>query len=302
MKKKYFLNICLVFFLASIFVSCESNPPESDFSATQISSTDGITVQFNDKSSNNPDKWLWTFEGGNPSTSTEENPIVTYYESGVYDVKLYTRNDDGDDEIGQDDYISIGQFNNPTWTEIDITVNGVTKTIPIDGSVMFLNFDNSSMSYYAETSGLTAGNTQVGLLIYWDNTVDLIEYSSWNLIITSEFVFFNVTNYGYDDLNPFYVNYGTTEQSFDDIIIENDQVKKSTGYYYAYYGMEVRAYLYLNQSSWVSWIENSHFYLIDESNIAYDLYWSPVKGSSSLTEFKSVKNLKAKSVQQTGSK
>jgi len=292
----------MALFLASIFVSCEKEPPESDFSATEISSIDGITVQFNDKSSNSPDKWLWTFEGGYPSSSTEENPIVTYYESGVYDVMLYTRNDDGDDEIGQDNYISIGQFYNPTWTDIDITVNGVTKTIPVDGSVMFLNFDNPLMSYYAETSGKTAGGSQVGLLIYWDNTKDLTEFSSWTLIIDYEFVFFNVTNYGPDYLNPFYVNYGTTEQSYDDIIIENDQVKKSTGYYFAYDFMEVRAYLYSNQISWVYWYEETHFFIPWVANQAIDLYWSPVKGSSSKTDFKSIKNLKAKSVNQTGSK
>lgn len=302
MKKKSILKICMALFLASIFVSCEKEPPESDFSATEISSIDGITVQFNDKSSNSPDKWLWTFEGGYPSSSTEENPIVTYYESGTFDVTLYTRNDDGDDETKLENYINVGQFYNPTWTDIDITVNNETKTIPIDGYVMYANIDNTSMSYYAETYGKTAGGLQVGLLIYWENNFDLTEYDSWSLVITSEFVFFYVTNNGYDDLNPFYVNYGTTEQSYDDIIIVNDQVEKSTGYYYAYYGMEVRAYLYSNQSSWVSWIENSHFYLVDESNLAYDLYWSPLKGSSSKTVFKSIKNLKAKPVQQTGSK
>ena len=48
----------------------------------------GSSVQFTDQSSGSPDSWSWTFEGGTPSTSTLQNPLVTYSTAGIYDVTL----------------------------------------------------------------------------------------------------------------------------------------------------------------------------------------------------------------------
>lgn len=48
----------------------------------------GDNVQFFDESYNNISSWSWTFSGGNPSTSTQENPTVSYNSSGTYDVAL----------------------------------------------------------------------------------------------------------------------------------------------------------------------------------------------------------------------
>ena len=45
-------------------------------------------------------------------------------------------------------------FNNTVYTDIEITINGETKTCPVGGSCYF-TFDSNpgSYSYYAETSG-----------------------------------------------------------------------------------------------------------------------------------------------------
>jgi len=48
----------------------------------------GGTVKFTDKSANSPTSWLWSFPGGHPSSSTEQNPSVTYDSEGIYDVSL----------------------------------------------------------------------------------------------------------------------------------------------------------------------------------------------------------------------
>lgn len=46
------------------------------------------SVQFNDLSTGAITGWNWTFEGGTPATSTEQNPLVTYANQGWYDVTL----------------------------------------------------------------------------------------------------------------------------------------------------------------------------------------------------------------------
>ncbi|MFA6012846.1 MAG: C25 family cysteine peptidase [Desulfobacteraceae bacterium] len=52
--------------------------PGRTFTADQTRIPFGSTVTFTDGSTNNPTAWFWTFEGGNPATSTAQNPIVTY--------------------------------------------------------------------------------------------------------------------------------------------------------------------------------------------------------------------------------
>lgn len=53
-----------------------------------INIKEGESVHFLDASTGNVTSWNWTFEGGNPSTSTEQNPVVTYNKAGSYAVTL----------------------------------------------------------------------------------------------------------------------------------------------------------------------------------------------------------------------
>ena len=48
----------------------------------------GDNIQFFDESYNNITSWNWTFPNGNPSTSTDKDPIVSYSGSGSFDVTL----------------------------------------------------------------------------------------------------------------------------------------------------------------------------------------------------------------------
>lgn len=49
---------------------------------------EGETVSFIDMSEGNPTAWEWTFAGGEPATSTEQNPTVKYNTAGIYNVTL----------------------------------------------------------------------------------------------------------------------------------------------------------------------------------------------------------------------
>jgi PKD repeat protein len=56
------------------------------FAYSPIIVVTGIPVKFIDKSSGNPNYWLWDFGDGN--VSYEQNPVHTYDKSGVYNVSL----------------------------------------------------------------------------------------------------------------------------------------------------------------------------------------------------------------------
>lgn len=48
----------------------------------------GGDLAFRDDSYHNVTEWNWTFEGGSPASSSEENPIINYNTPGVYSVTL----------------------------------------------------------------------------------------------------------------------------------------------------------------------------------------------------------------------
>ena len=68
----------------------------------------GGQVRFNDLSANFPTRWEWTFEGGTPATSTEQNPTVTYNTPGKFKVTLVVYNSLGASEpLVRTDYIEV---------------------------------------------------------------------------------------------------------------------------------------------------------------------------------------------------
>ena len=72
--------------------------PQANFRAEAQQVLLGGSVRFNDLSSNFPTKWEWTFEGGTPTTSNEQNPVVTYTQPGKFKVTLVTSNAAGQSE------------------------------------------------------------------------------------------------------------------------------------------------------------------------------------------------------------
>ena len=53
-----------------------------------ININEGESVHFKDMSTGNVTTWNWTFEGGEPATSTDQNPVVIYNHAGSYAVTL----------------------------------------------------------------------------------------------------------------------------------------------------------------------------------------------------------------------
>lgn len=102
-----------------------ADAPEADFTLEkQQCILLGSEVTFTDLSTNFPSEWLWTFEGGDPNTSTEKNPRVTYNSPGTFDVTLVVANELGADTLTIADYVTVTEeglcraFNNflPSYT------------------------------------------------------------------------------------------------------------------------------------------------------------------------------------------
>jgi len=67
----------------------------------------GETVQFSDQSYNAATGWTWSFPGGSPATSTQQNPAVTYTTPGTYAVTLTATDGTTTDGETKNGYITV---------------------------------------------------------------------------------------------------------------------------------------------------------------------------------------------------
>ena len=114
----------------------------------------------------------------------------------------------------------------------------------------------------AYTSGTTTTGSQVGELLSWDSWLTLTGGTqSFELDVLSNTFFIYMQNSGTHDLINLYVNYGLTDQSYDNILVPPDGVKYNIGYYPAHSNTEVRMY-YQDQPTWYTyWDQGTHFTL-----------------------------------------
>ena len=93
-----------------------------------------FVVEFENLSSAHAESFEWTFEGGNPSTSLEATPTVTYISPGAYDVELIASNINGTDTFMVTEYIIVdnvptsGFTSTPNWEEVTFTNNSNNAT------------------------------------------------------------------------------------------------------------------------------------------------------------------------------
>lgn len=104
---------------------CSSGPPPvAQFSWNPTTPCKNTPVQFTDNSTNIPTSWSWTFQGGSPATSTQQNPVVTWATAGTFNVTLTATNASGSNQLVQ----QITVIQAPTSANYTFTVNDLTVT------------------------------------------------------------------------------------------------------------------------------------------------------------------------------
>ncbi|NOX85320.1 MAG: hypothetical protein GXO86_05055 [Chlorobi bacterium] len=96
-----------------------TSPPTSDFTADNTTPVVDETVTFTDLTINDPTSWFWTFTPAtvtylNGTSSTSQNPVVSFNAAGTYDVELYTENANGSDTETKTGYITVSS-GSPTY-------------------------------------------------------------------------------------------------------------------------------------------------------------------------------------------
>ena len=94
--------------------------PEAVFLASDNDICVDDQVVFTDQSTHMPTSWSWVFPGGTPSSSTLQNPTVTYHTAGNYNVVLTATNPSGSNSSTQNTTIKV----NAKPTKPTVTNNG----------------------------------------------------------------------------------------------------------------------------------------------------------------------------------
>ena len=120
----------------SATVTITATPPTAGFSSDVTSGCVALTVNFQDLSSSNTTDWNWTFAGGNPATSTNPNPTVSYQTAGTYNVSLVVSNSAGNNTLTRNNYITVS----------DVPTAGFSASIS-NSTVNFTNTTTNGVSY-----------------------------------------------------------------------------------------------------------------------------------------------------------
>ncbi|MEN8225275.1 MAG: PKD domain-containing protein, partial [Bacteroidota bacterium] len=89
-----------------------NGPPTADFEASNTNPSTTDTVSFTDMSTNSPTSWDWTFTPAtvtylNGTSSTSQNPDVSFDATGLYTVELTATNSFGSGTEVKTDYINV---------------------------------------------------------------------------------------------------------------------------------------------------------------------------------------------------
>lgn len=172
--------------------------PVSAFTSSASSGCGSIEVQFFNDSYGNYNHIEWSFPGGTPSTSTQENPIIQYDVPGTYDVSLVIQGALGTDSDYRGHWVNVYEYPTAAFEyTLDADNNQVNfNNESFNASSYFWDFgdgtsstENSPVHTYSEsgiyTVTLNASNGVCGSssssIIYLVTSWEDLKEKGWNI-------------------------------------------------------------------------------------------------------------------------
>lgn len=122
-----------------------TSPPTADFTYTPSSPYAGNIVSFHDISTNYPIAWSWDF--GDGSNSTVQNPSHAYISPGTYSVSLLATNSIGSDSVMKNIIININASAIAGTYHVIDTLTGYMNCILSYTAIVTANTDSTFSIY-----------------------------------------------------------------------------------------------------------------------------------------------------------
>jgi photosystem II stability/assembly factor-like uncharacterized protein len=149
------------------------------FNTSQSNIYEGGSVTFTDNSiggGNDINNWQWSFEGGNPSSFTGQNPPEIFYSTlGTYDVTLVVSNSQSSQSLLKESHILVSEEPSGEWisqnTFFANATTGVRNISIVDENVVWASGydgsgDGANYQVYTKTSNggssWSSGNINLG--------------------------------------------------------------------------------------------------------------------------------------------
>lgn len=167
--------------VAYITVNEISTPPVTNFSTSATTIAMGQSVDFTDLSTNLPNAWAWTFEGGTPSSSTSQNPTgIVYSAAGTYAVTLISTNNIGSDTETKTSFITVSApvYCDAASLSLDyeyiskVQIANINKT---SAAALYSDFTSTSTDLYVDSTF----SISVNITLAYDSDQILV-FADWN--------------------------------------------------------------------------------------------------------------------------
>ena len=123
---------------------CEVMAPQPDFAASKVNLMVGESINFFDSTDFCPETWQWSFNGGDPLTSTLQNPTgITYNYPGDFTVCLTATNQWGQQTICKNAYIHVV---GPTNAKLVMTEINYRSPVGGTDSLEFIEIYNNDLN------------------------------------------------------------------------------------------------------------------------------------------------------------
>jgi PKD repeat protein len=99
-----------------------------------------------------PETYQWSFPGGSPDTSTQQNPVISYPNCGAHDVQLIVNRGGQIDTLTKTAYIAVGTV---------VNVNAIPNDTVCDNVVVTLDATTPGATYLWAPGGATTPTIQV---------------------------------------------------------------------------------------------------------------------------------------------
>ena len=165
-------------------VCSTSGAPVAAFTANQTTICTGQSVTFTNQSTGTNLTYSWQFQGGTPSTSTAQNPTVTYNTAGSYNVTLTVTGTGGNDAEVKSAYITVsGAAALPLAEGFEGTTFAPTG--------WSINNTDADLTWVRTTSASGFGTSSASAYV---NNYNYNSPGQWDWLITPSYSFSGVSN------------------------------------------------------------------------------------------------------------